>query len=674
MKRNEASHPTTDWQAIAGRSRAVIQEVTPQIDCGRFAIKRIIGDQVQVEAAVFTDGHDQVSALLLWRREDETAWQETPMQSVGHDLWRGTFPVTALGGYRYTVAAWVNRFLTWQRDLEKRHAAAQDLQVELLIGAELVRAASNQACEPHRSRLIELAGILSSGRQGDGVGVALGGELSRLMEQFAERRFLTRYPRELSVTVDPPRAAFSAWYELFPRSTSPEPGRHGTFRDVVARLPYIAEMGFDVVYLPPIHPIGHKFRKGKNNAERAEEGDVGSPWGIGAIEGGHKALHPQLGTLDDFHHLRDAARERGLELALDIAFQTSPDHPYVHEHPEWFRHRPDGTIQYAENPPKKYQDIYPFDFESDDWQALWLELKSVVDYWIAQGIRIFRVDNPHTKPFVFWHWLISEVKREHPEVLFLAEAFTRPRLMQELAKLGFSQSYTYFTWRNTKWELTEYIHQLTQTELKEYFRPNFWPNTPDILNEYLQMGGRAAASARLVLAATLVGNYGIYGPPFELGETRPREPGSEEYLDSEKYQLRHWDLDDPHSLRWLITRVNQIRRANPALQRDGGIEMLNIDNDQLIAYARHSADRSNIIVVVVNLDPFSPHSGWLELPLENLQLEPEQTYQVHDLLTDARYLWSGSRNFVQLDPQQISAHIFRIRHGVRTEHDFEYFQ
>lgn len=675
MNRTAAPAQATmhDLSSLAGRSRAVIQEVRPQIDCGRYPVKRIAGEEMMVEAAVFTDGHDLVRALLLWRQGEEGVWHEAPMRSAGQDLWRGTFTVTETGTYYYTVIAWVDHFSTWRHDLEKRQQAGQDLRVDLLIGSELVREASNQATGSERQRLFELAGILSAGHQGDGVGVAFGQELERLMDRFAERRFVTRYPRELRVTVDRPRARFSSWYELFPRSTSPQPGGHGTLRDVVERLPYIAEMGFDVLYLPPIHPIGHNFRKGKNNQPQADDGDVGSPWGIGSREGGHKSIHPQLGTLDDFHHLLRAAREHGIELALDIAFQTAPDHPYVHEHPQWFRHRPDGTVQYAENPPKKYQDIYPFDFESDDWQSLWRELKSVVDYWIEQGVRIFRVDNPHTKPFAFWEWLIGEVKQQHPDVLFLSEAFTRPRPMHELAKLGFTQSYTYFTWRNAKWELTQYLEQLTKTELKEYFRPNFWPNTPDILNEYLQMGGRPAFMSRLILAATLSGNYGIYGPAFELCEGRPREPGSEEYLDSEKYQIRQWNLDDPQSLRWLIRRVNEIRHAHTALQSSDGLEFLNIDNEQIVAYARYAPDKSHAIVVTVNLDPFNVHSGWLELPLERLGVASDKTYQVHDLLTDSRYLWTSPRNFIQLDPQQMPAHIFRVRHWVRTEHDFEYF-
>jgi starch synthase (maltosyl-transferring) len=432
-------------------------------------------------------------------------------------------------------------------------------------------------------------------------------------------------------------------------------------------------MGFDVLYLPPIHPIGRVRRKGRNNALNAAPDDVGSPWAIGASEGGHTAVHPQLGTLDDFRRLRARASSLGLELALDIAFQCAPDHPYVEEHPEWFRRRPDGSVQYAENPPKKYQDIYPFHFESEDWAALWDELSAVLAFWIGEGVSIFRVDNPHTKPFPFWEWAIAKVKGDHPEVIFLSEAFTRAKVMHRLAKLGFTQSYTYFTWRNTKDELTDYFTELTQGPGRDYFRSNCWPNTPDILPESLQLGGRPAFMARLVLAATLCGNYGVYGPAFELLERAPREPGAEEYLDSEKYQLRRWDLDRSDSLAPFIGRVNAARRDNRALQRDGGLTFFPTDNDALVCYARVDAERTNVILVVVNLDPNYPQSGWLSLDLDTLGVDPAHPFQVHDLLTDARFLWSGARNFVLLDPQRAPAHVFRVRRRVRTERDFDYF-
>jgi starch synthase (maltosyl-transferring) len=433
----------------------------------------------------------------------------------------------------------------------------------------------------------------------------------------------------------------------------------------------VAELGFDVLYLPPIHPIGRVKRKGKNNALDAGPGDVGSPWAIGSDEGGHKAVHPDLGTLDDFHRLVDAARELGIDLALDIAFQCAPDHPYVKEHPDWFTWRPDGTVQYAENPPKKYQDIYPFNFETEDWRGLWEELKSVFEFWIEQGVTVFRVDNPHTKPFPFWEWVVNELKAKHPELIFLAEAFTRPKIMHRLAKLGYTQSYTYFAWRNTKHELMEYFTELAHGPGREYFRPNVWPNTPDILTEYLQHGGRPAFSARLLLAATLGANYGIYGPAFELSERLPREPGSEEYLDSEKYQLRTWDLERADSLRYLIARLNAIRRDNAALQDDGTLEWVTTENNELISYVKATPDLSNMLLMIVNLDPHHAQSGWVDIDLAGLELEADTPYQVHDLLTDARYLWHGKRNYVELPPGM--GHVFAVRRRVRNERDFDYF-
>jgi starch synthase (maltosyl-transferring) len=432
-------------------------------------------------------------------------------------------------------------------------------------------------------------------------------------------------------------------------------------------------MGFDVVYLPPIHPIGQQFRKGKNNSTTAEPDDVGSPWAIGSAEGGHKAIHPQLGTLDDFRRLVRRASELGIQVALDVAFQSSPDHPYVKEHPEWFRQRPDGTIQYAENPPKKYQDIYPFDFETPNWRALWKELKSVFSFWIEQGVTIFRVDNPHTKAFPFWEWCITELKQERPEVLFLSEAFTRPKIMYRLAKLGFSQSYTYFPWRNAKAELTAYLTELTKTPVREFFRPNQWPNTPDILTEFLQLRTRAAFVIRFLLASTLGANYGIYGPAFELLEGRPVRAGSEEYLDSEKYQIRHWSLEQPDSLRELITIVNKTRRANAALQSDWLLDFHPVDNDQLICYSKRTPDGTNVVLVVVNLDPHHMQSGFVNLALDVLGIDEDRPYQAHDMLTGARYMWTGRRNYVELNPSSIPGHLFVLRKRLRIETDFEYF-
>jgi starch synthase (maltosyl-transferring) len=490
--------------------------------------------------------------------------------------------------------------------------------------------------------------------------LALSDKLTALMDKYEDRSLATTYSKELSIVVDREKARFSTWYEIFPRSCSAKAGQHGTFRDCEAWLPYIADMGFDILYVPPIHPIGRTHRKGKNNSPEAGRNDPGTPWAIGSIEGGHKSIHPQLGTLEEFKSFLARAKDYGIEIAMDIAFQCSPDHPYVREHPEWFLQRPDGTIQYAENPPKKYQDTYPLYFENDNWQKLWEELKSIFIFWIEQGIRIFRVDNPHTKPFQFWEWVIKEVKEAYPDVIFLSEAFTRPKIMYHLAKLGFTQSYTYFTWRNTKWEFSEYLTELTQTDLSEYFRPNFWTNTPDILTEYLQKGGRPAFIVRLVLAATLTASYGIYGPAFELQENKPREKGSEEYLDSEKYEIRHRDIERVDSIREFITRVNRIRRNSPALQTNLNLSFHKIDNEQMICFSKRTDDLSNIILVVVNLDPHYTQSGWVELPLSEFNLTERQPYYIVDLLNDMQYKWQGPRNYVELNPHNCPAHIFKV--------------
>jgi len=480
------------------------------------------------------------------------------------------------------------------------------------------------------------------------------------MRRYPDRSRATRYDRELRLTVDPPKAVFSAWYELFPRSWAAEPGRHGTFRDAEAVLPYVAGMGFDVLYLPPVHPIGLTHRKGKNNSLRAKASDPGSPWAIGSEEGGHKSVHPELGTLADFRRLVTRAKEHGLDIALDIAFQCSPDHPYVKEHPEWFRRRPDGSIQYAENPPKKYEDIYPFDFETADWQALWDELKSVFVFWVQQGVHIFRVDNPHTKPFRFWEWVIAEVKREHPDVMFLSEAFTRPRLMERLAKSGFTQSYTYFAWKTKKDDIRDYFTELTSAPLKDYFRPNAWPNTPDILTEYLVSSGRPGFIVRLALAATLSSSYGIYGPAFELCERTPAHPGSEEYLNSEKYELKRWDIERTDSLREVITRVNAIRRENPALQSNERLNFHPADDKSVICYSKRTGDARNIVVTVVNLDPKRARSVVIDLPLEEWGIDPKRSFLVEDLLNESAVRWLGKRPELRLDPKISPAAIFRL--------------
>jgi starch synthase (maltosyl-transferring) len=545
-------------------ARAVIARVLPAVDGGRFPAKRVVGDTVRVTAVAFTDGHDRVAAVLRHRREGDAGWREQRMAPGRDDRFTAGFPVDQLGRFEYTVTAWVDHFASWRSGLARKVDDGQDVASELLEGATLVRAAAARAGGEDAVWLAARAERLASGAgQAERVLAALAPELEAAMATHADRSAAVGFDRVLRVEAERPRAASGAWYELFPRSSAAEPGRHGTFADVIRRLPYIADMGFDVVYLPPVHPIGRTFRKGRDNALAAGPDDPGSPWAIGGPEGGHTAVHPALGTLADFDRLVSAARGLGLEIALDLAFQCSPDHPWVTEHPEWFRRRPDGTVQYAENPPKRYQDIYPFHLDGPAWRELWMALRDVVLFWVGHGVQVFRVDNPHTKPFAFWEWLIAEVRARHPEVIFLAEAFTRPAVLQHLAKIGFSQSYTYFTWRNTRHELVEYATELFLTDVREYLRPNFFVNTPDILHEYLQTGGRPAFQARLVLAATLAASYGVYGPPFELA-VGDALPGTEEYRDSEKYAVRHWDVDDPRSLCPLVTVVNRIRREHPA--------------------------------------------------------------------------------------------------------------
>ncbi|MGH8259778.1 MAG: maltotransferase domain-containing protein, partial [Steroidobacteraceae bacterium] len=592
----------------------------------------------------------------------------------------------------YTVAAWVDRLETWRGDLVKKHAAGQDVSIDLARGVQLIRDCAAHAAgaglhvegrtaagSPVAARaLTEWAEALTvpGASVEERVARATDAELHALAWDFPDPALVLVQEPPLPLVVDRERARYSSWYELFPRSTAAAgtQRKHGTLRDCEARLPYIAALGFDVLYLPPIHPIGHTERKGPNNRPSMSAEDPGSPWAIGSDAGGHDAIHPDLGTLEDFRRLVARAGELGIEIALDIAFQCSPDHPYVREHPEWFLKRPDGTIQYAENPPKQYQDIYPFHFEAPAWRELWSELARVVELWVDRGVRIFRVDNPHTKPFAFWEWLIARIKRRTPEAIFLAEAFTRPAVMYSLAKAGFTQSYTYFAWRNTRDEIAQYFSEITRPPVSDFFRPNLWPNTPDILTEYLQFGGRAAFIARLVLAATLGASFGLYGPAFELMEHTAREPGGEEYLDSEKYQLRSWDLDRPDSLKELIALVNRIRHEHVALQSDAGLVFHRTDNETLIAYSKATPDRSDAILTVVNLDPHHAQSGWLELDLAALGLDAGQPFQAHDLLTGARFLWRGARNFVRLDPERGPAHVLHARRRVRTERDFDYFR
>jgi starch synthase (maltosyl-transferring) len=654
--------PVDDLKAIAGRGRAAIEGVQPELDCGRFPIKRVVGETVVVQADIFADGHDHIDARLLYRWERESEWTRVPMRPTENDRWSGKFACCSLGRYVYTIEAWTDALETWRSDLVKRIAAGQDISVDLLIGAALIEEAAGRARGQDADRLWAWARLLRDDPDEDRKkAAALHEDLLEIARAYPDPKTITRYAKELDVEVDREKARFSAWYEMFPRSCSHVANRHGTFRDMETWLPYVASMGFDVLYLPPIHPIGRSFRKGRNNATAAADDDVGSPWAIGAREGGHTAIHPELGGIEDFRRLIGKAREYNLEIALDLAFQVAPDHPYVRDHPEWFRARPDGTIQYAENPPKKYQDIYPFDFSSDEWPELWRELEAVVEFWINLGVRIFRVDNPHTKPFAFWEWLIRRSKARDARVIFLAEAFTRPKVMYQLAKAGFSQSYTYFAWRNSKQEIQDYFTELTG--VADYFRPNLWPNTPDILTAFLQTGGPAAFQIRVILAATLGASYGIYGPAFELCENHPREPGSEEYLHSEKYELKHWDVANSASLKDLIARINGIRRENAAFHSDRSLRFHQTDNPNLICYSKTTDDLSNVIVVVVNLDPAHRQWGFVELELPVLGINSNALYQATDLLYGGNYTWQGSRNYVELTPGTMPAHVLRLRNG-----------
>jgi starch synthase (maltosyl-transferring) len=661
-----------------GRVRAVIERITPSLDGGRFPVKRILGDSVVVEADCFADGHDVVACDLVWRRVGSLAWASRPMLALGNDRWRAEFVVDALGSWQYSVRARVDAFLSWRHDYARR-VDLDDVRLAARSGAALIAGAADraQASGEHTLLLAWAQALLSAvaahATRAELQQIGLDEGCGLIAQRHPDRRFEAGDAAIYAVTVERERARFSSWYEFFPRSASGDGRRHGTFADCEAWLPYVQRMGFDVLYFPPIHPVGRERRKGKNNTLQTGDGDVGSPWAVGAAEGGHEAILSELGTLADFQHLIKKAAEHGIELALDIAFQCAPDHPWVSAHPTWFKARADGSIQYAENPPKKYQDIYPLDFESPQWRELWAALVGVFDYWAEQGVRIFRVDNPHTKAFPFWEWAIAQLRQTYPDLIFLSEAFTRPRVMHRLAKVGFSQSYTYFSWRNTKQELTTYFTELSQGPGREYFRPNAWPNTPDILPTALQYGGRPVFMARVALAATLAANFGIYGPAYELLDHEALREGGEEYRDSEKFQLRAWDRQRPDSLVDFIAMLNRVRRENPALQSDAGLRFLPIDNEQMIAYAKATPDLSNIVVCVVNLDPHHAQSGWLEIDPAALGMAAQQAYQMHDAISGAHYLWHGARNFVSLDPQRSPVHVMQLRCQMRRENDFDYF-
>ena len=657
----------TDY--IPESRQILIEHIWPEIDCGRYPAKRVVGDIFEVQADIFRDGHDLIAAALKYRQMSgpgtaDTGWQEVPMRKLDDDRWSGRFPLTPLGRYCYQIEAWNDRFGTWRHDMEKRILAGQVMESDVLEGVALAKSAAARMPPREVGRIDRLVDAVQKALTPLDAGqLLLADDVTELLNRYPDRS-CTAVSRELEVTVDPVAARFSTWYELFPRSQG-KPGRHGTFQDVIEQLPRIAGMGFDVVYLPPIHPIGRTNRKGPNNTLNAGTNAVGSPWAIGNENGGHKAIEPALGTLEDFDRLVKAAERKGIHLALDFAIQCSPDHPYVREHPEWFFIRPDGAIKYAENPPKKYQDIYPINFYCKDREALWEELKSVILFWIGRGVKIFRVDNPHTKPISFWEWVIGEVKQQHPETIFLAEAFTRPKVMKALAKAGFTQSYTYFTWRTTRWELTEYLTELTQSEMKEYYRGNLWPNTPDILHEFLQDGGLPAFKLRLVLAATLSSVYGIYSG-YELGINVPVRPGSEEYLNSDKYQINSYDWNQPYYLGNFIGLINQIRRNNPALQLYDNLRFyFNGNNDNIIIYGKATPDGENRVLVVANLDPFNAQDSWVGVPYSEWGFAADEPYQVHDLLTNETYTWHGEYNYVRLDPRRQPAHIFSVGEYVK---------
>ncbi|MDX5420152.1 MAG: alpha-1,4-glucan--maltose-1-phosphate maltosyltransferase [Hymenobacteraceae bacterium] len=647
-------------EALEGTKRVIIENVKPQVNCVQYPIKRVVGEEVTVTADVFGDGHDEVIAVLLYRHAKKKKWTEIPMSFLGNDRWQVTFAPDSMGTFEYTLQGWVDHFHTWQKGLKKKFEANQDITVELQIGAALLEESALTAKPGQQKRLRKWAEQLNSpGSVADAVALATGEDVSELMHACCDRQNVTTYHKILTVEVERQKALFSTWYEFFPRSAAQEAGRHGKFQFCERLLPRIAEMGFDTIYLPPIHPIGFAFRKGKNNSVTSEPGEPGSPWAIGGPAGGHKGILPELGSPEDFRNFVHAAREHGIEVALDFAIQCSPDHPYVKEHPQWFKWRPDGTVQYAENPPKKYQDVLPVNFETEDWQNLWRELKSIVIHWIEQGVYVFRVDNPHTKPFHFWEWLIKEVRRQYPQVIFLAEAFTRPRVMERLGKIGFTQSYTYFTWRNTAAEIKEYMRELTQTEMRDFYRPNFWPNTPDILPHELQTGGEPAHISRVVMAATLSSNYGMYGPVYEFGINTPVQ-GKEEYWNSEKYEIMHWDWGKLTKIREVITKINKIRQVNPALQTTWNIAFGETDNPQLLCYAKWDDSRKNKMLMVINLDPHNTQAGWVQVPLHMLKMPDNQQYMVHDLMTEHKYTWTNEWNYVELRPHEMPVHVFRI--------------
>ncbi len=645
---------------VSGQIRAIIENVTPEIDNGKFYAKRVVNEVVTVEADVFTDGHDVINAHLLYKHENDKQWSEIPMKELVNDRWSASFKVEKQGLYHYTIEAWVDHALNWQHNIDRKIEDGQKVDIELLDGLQYLKAIKKKAKSTDKAYLDSLIKLFADKKKyKSAVKEAASKRLEAIFKKHPSAEFKLTYEKELAVYVDRKKALFSTWYEFFPRSASPIEGEHGTFKDCITVLPEVQKMGFDTLYFPPIHPIGEDFRKGKNNSTVAEKDEPGSPWAIGGKAGGHRDILPELGTLADFKNLMKKAKEMDIELAMDFALQCAPNHPYVKSHPQWFKWRPDGSVQYAENPPKKYQDILPINFECDDWQNLWDELVDVALYWAKHGIRIFRVDNPHTKPFRFWEYLIAKVKAKYPDFLFLSEAFTRPKVMAQLAKVGFTQSYTYYTWRNNKHELIEYMTELSQTELKEYFRPNFWPNTPDINPFLLQSGNENVFIMRYILAATLSSNVGIYGPIFEQ-MVHEAIIGKEEYHDSEKYEVKHHQWSKTNKLKSIITAVNQVRKDNPALQETNNIEFCSIDNDQILAFFKIDREKKNKILVVVSLDPYYTQSGWVQVPLKQLGVEEGVRFKAKDLIVDTSYTWDKEWNFVELGNNGLSFHIFKL--------------
>jgi starch synthase (maltosyl-transferring) len=636
-----------------GQIRVIIENVQPQVDGGLYPAKRTVGERVDVTADIFGDGHDHIRAHLLFKKDGDSQWRAHEMHATGNDSWHGAFVVQEKGFYTFTVIAWIDHFETWFDGFKKKAAAGVDVTLELQEGILFLKRLSNGKVPELENAIRELDTTYERA-----VEYIVDEAFAELVHHFPLIEFEARYDKELKVVVEHQKANYSTWYELFPRSASLD-YKHGTFKDVIRLLPRIESMGFDVLYLPPIHPIGKLNRKGKNNSVTANPDEPGSPWAIGSDEGGHKAVHKELGTLADYKTLISEAKKHGIDIALDLAFQCAPDHPYVKDHPEWFKQRPDGSIQYAENPPKKYQDIYPFNFETTAWPALWEELKSVIFFWIDQGVKIFRVDNPHTKPIPFWQWAIAEVNKKYEDIIFLSEAFTKPKVMASLAKIGYTQGYTYFTWRVTKQELIEYMTELVNGPSRNYFRPNFWPNTPDILPYHLQYQGENIFIIRLALAATLSSNYGVYGPPYETYEHTPVQ-GKEEYYESEKYEIKMYDWKRTNRMTDIFTIINKARKNHPALQSTWNINFCTVENPNLIAYLKATDDLTDIILVVVNLDQNSRQSGYVQLPKWRLNLGDKINLKLHDLMTDEHYTWTQEWNYVEIDPYRMPFHLFKI--------------